>query len=139
MKRFQVGQKYDYSDWFTGGKVHMKVTTIKKGRATFDVCDTEADGTHNRRETHVIERTEDGEEYIVPQSYRGERCIIMASDVQDKRSKEETIALFRQYEYDYYQEARKCEKRGDSSMRCFFLGKAEAYENAAFEIETNMA
>ena len=55
-----------------------------------------------------------------------------------KRSRAETIELFRQYAYEYQQDARKFEKRGDDDGMIWSRAKAEAYETAAFELERNM-
>ncbi len=54
---------------------------------------------------------------------------------KSKRTKQETIELFRWYQFEYEKEARRTE---DTEKRIFAMGKAQAYENAAFEIEHNM-
>lgn len=56
----------------------------------------------------------------------------------DKRTKSETIELFRNYAYSFRVEAREMEKSCMMNEMHFMLGKAEAYENAAFELERNM-
>lgn len=48
-----------------------------------------------------------------------------------KRTKEETIALFRMYANEYY-------KKWDKNDDFFALEKAQAYEMAAFELEKNL-
>lgn len=46
-------------------------------------------------------------------------------------TKEELIAYFKQLAYEF-------EKKGSIYHDRFYLGKAEAYETAAFELEHNM-
>ena len=47
------------------------------------------------------------------------------------RTRQEMIAYFRELALDFY-------KRGGISHNDYYLGKAEAYEIAAFELEQNM-
>ena len=54
---------------------------------------------------------------------------------KSKRTKEETIELFRRYQYEYEKEARRTK---DKELTIALLAKATAYENAAFEIAHNM-
>lgn len=54
----------------------------------------------------------------------------------DKRTKAETIQLFKMYADGFRKEAREAEKDGRDSR--YVLGKADAYEIAAFELERNM-
>lgn len=56
----------------------------------------------------------------------------------DKRTKQETIELFRNYAYLFTLDAREAEKSAMMNEMQFLLGKAEAYENVAFELERNM-
>lgn len=56
----------------------------------------------------------------------------------DKRTKKETIELFRSYAYGFRMDARDMEKHCMMNEMQFLFGKAEAYENAAFELERNM-
>ena len=59
-------------------------------------------------------------------------------DMTSKRTKAETIELFREYAYSFRLEARNMEKSCMMNEMNFLLGKAEAYENSAFELERNM-
>ena len=83
MKKFRKGQEYSYVGWFTGGLNFLRVVSAKGDKVVFSVGAHELDGNHSRRETHDICRDADGNEYFVPQSYRGADCVIYADDVDD--------------------------------------------------------
>ena len=55
--------------------------------------------------------------------------------MKNKRSKAETIELFRQYAYDFAVRAHRTESPEEKAR---LNGKSEAYEMAAFELERNM-
>ena len=82
MKKFRKGQEYSYVGWFTGGQIFLRVISIKGNKVVFSVGAVELDGNHSRRETHDIRRDADGNEFFVPQSYRGSDCVIYADDVE---------------------------------------------------------
>lgn len=52
-----------------------------------------------------------------------------------KRTKEETIELFKQYAYEFECDAARTD---DEIKSAAYRAKAEAYEMAAFELERNM-
>lgn len=58
--------------------------------------------------------------------------------VRNKRTVKETIELFRWYANEFQKDARKFEKLGMVKEMNFALGKVEAYEVAAFELEHNL-
>lgn len=53
----------------------------------------------------------------------------------DKRTKQETIELFRRYQHEYEKQARRSK---DKDISIASMSKAQAYEMAAFELEHNM-
>ena len=53
----------------------------------------------------------------------------------NKRTKQETIDLLKDYAEAYKRDA---EREKDLKKCAYYLGKAEAYELAVFEIEKNM-
>ncbi len=53
----------------------------------------------------------------------------------DKRTKQETIELFRRYQHEYETQARRSK---DKDISIASMSKAQAYEMAAFELEHNM-
>lgn len=54
---------------------------------------------------------------------------------RDKRTKQETIELFRRYQHEYEKQARRSK---DKDISIASMSKAQAYEMAAFELEHNM-
>lgn len=50
------------------------------------------------------------------------------------RTRQETIDLFNEYACTF----RRMAQNEEGSKRDFYLGKSEAYETAAFELENNM-
>ena len=136
MKKFVVGQKYSYCSWITGGQIFYEVDSIKSDKVKLKTTDYELDGTHNRFEEYEIQRNEDGDEFIVLFTYKGEDCVIEANEMP--RSKKEMVELFFQYAYRFNMDAKQLEKDGMINEAWFQKGKAEAYENAAFEIWNNL-
>ena len=56
--------------------------------------------------------------------------------MKTKRTVKETIELFQLYADDYFKKAHRATATVDQAT---FYAKAEAYENAAFELEHNLA
>ena len=54
---------------------------------------------------------------------------------KSKRTKEETIDLFKRYQHEYEKQARRSK---DKDISIASMSKAQAYEMAAFELEHNM-
>ena len=57
------------------------------------------------------------------------------------RTKEETIKYFKSLAYEFAMQSRKTQEsteEGSEAYANFLMGKAEAYEIAAFELEKNM-
>ena len=71
-KVFTVGQKYEWTSWFTGGVSYLTVKEIKNGKLTFAEYRMEIDGEYTKEETFEILTDENGDEYIKMCEYRGE-------------------------------------------------------------------
>ena len=78
MKRFEIGQKYGWVCWFTGGLTTYTVVSRSEKSVTLDTIDVEIDGVHHRKETFNIEKGESGNERILIQQYHGEKGYIEA-------------------------------------------------------------
>ena len=81
MRKFQVGQKYRMSDWFTGGSIFYEVDSIKSETIRLKTKDVEPDGVFERYEEYPISHRENGDEYILFFTYCGEECAIYAVEV----------------------------------------------------------
>lgn len=70
-KQFEQGQKFENTDWFTGGEAVYTVSRKTKNKVYFTVYRWELDGEHNCKESFDIERDEDGNEFITIYEYHG--------------------------------------------------------------------
>lgn len=70
--RFQAGETYESVDWFTGGTGYYTVVRRNGDILELTEAHDEIDGFHTNPETSTYEvHEEDGTEYIVFYSYRG--------------------------------------------------------------------
>ena len=56
----------------------------------------------------------------------------------NKRTKEETVALFSMYAEEFQMQANRAQKEGRENQFYYFCGKADAYGMAVFEMTRNM-
>ena len=78
-KKFEVGRKYIYSDWFTGGRQVYTCTNRTDDTVTFSLTSYESDGIHINEKTYSISRENDNEK-VVLFTYKGFDCIIDAGE-----------------------------------------------------------
>lgn len=71
-RRFAVGQKYSWTDWFTGGVSHYTVTEINEDEVVMSEYRMEIDGEYEFIQHYNVHRTVDGDEYIVICVYKDE-------------------------------------------------------------------
>ena len=77
-KVFRVGQKYNRTDWFTGGTTLFVVDKIENATITMTSVRYELDGVHQQTESFPIETDENGNERILVTEYAGEKGYIFA-------------------------------------------------------------
>lgn len=70
--RFEVGDRYFWTDWFSGGQSHYVVIERTPDRVTFAEHRTEMDGEYDETETFKIFTDEDDNEYVKMCEYHGE-------------------------------------------------------------------
>ena len=70
-KRFEVGGRYDNTDWFTGGQAVYTVSRRTAKKVYYTVKRWELDGHHTGRESFDIETDEDGNEFVTLYEYHG--------------------------------------------------------------------
>lgn len=80
-KVFAVGQRYEWTSWFTGGVSYLTVKEIKNSKLTFSEYRMEIDGEYEIEESFDIAKDENGDEYIVMCEYRGEISKLYAEEV----------------------------------------------------------
>lgn len=78
MKKFKVGQKYEWTDWFTGGSLFYTVEKIEGDEITLSYVDYEIDGTFTNNVTYKITTDDNGNESILKCEYHGHKGYINA-------------------------------------------------------------
>lgn len=79
-KVFAVGQKYEWTSWFTGGVSYLTVKEIKNSKVTFSEYRMEIDGEYSKEETFDILTDDNGNEYVKMCEYRGEEGRLYAEE-----------------------------------------------------------
>lgn len=69
---FEIGDEYDWVDWFTGGVSYYTVKDINGNKLTFSEYRREIDGEYEKEETFEIQTDDDGNQYIKMCEYYGE-------------------------------------------------------------------
>lgn len=80
-KRFEVGQQYEWVDWFTGGVSEYTVIERTSGRLVFGEYRHEIDGDYKMTEAFKILTDENGDEYLKMCEYKGEEGRLYAEEV----------------------------------------------------------
>ena len=78
MKKFEVGQKYTFVDWFSGGRSFYTVKERTESTISLDRVAYEADGIHESVEDFDISTDEEGNESIFIYEYHGHEARIYA-------------------------------------------------------------
>lgn len=78
MKKFIIGQRYEWTDWFTGGKYFYTVEKIEGDEITLSYIDHEVDGIFTSDQTFKILTDDDGNERILMCEYHGHKGYIKA-------------------------------------------------------------
>ncbi len=76
--KFEIGNEYNHTSWFTGGLMIYKVSGITDKEITFSVYDYELDGEHIRTETYDKHIDYNGNEYVILFIYSDHECRIEA-------------------------------------------------------------
>lgn len=71
-KRFEVGQHYIWTSWFTGGQSYYTVKQITDTKVVFAEYRREIDGEYEMEETFEIHMDENGDQYLVMCHYLDE-------------------------------------------------------------------
>lgn len=79
-KRFQIGQVYDWTDWFSGGQAWYTVKEVADGKVVFAEHRWELDGEFDLISDYEIKIDENGNEYIVMCSYHEHEGRIYAEE-----------------------------------------------------------
>lgn len=78
MKKFEVGQKYNFICWFTGGNTLYTVEYRTQTKVSFKTVANEMDGVHEGIEEFEIDVDEFGNESILIYEYHGHKAQIYA-------------------------------------------------------------
>jgi hypothetical protein len=81
-KRFEIGQHYMWTDWFTGGQSYYVVAGRTNGRLALVEYRRELDGEYKGTENFKILTDENGNEYLHMCEYRGEEGRLYAEEVE---------------------------------------------------------
>lgn len=71
-KRFEIGQHYMWTSWFTGGQSYYVVVGRSGDRLVMSEYRREIDGEYEKTENFKILTDENGNEYLKMCEYRGE-------------------------------------------------------------------
>lgn len=75
---FAKGQRYNNTDWFTGGTAVYEVTQVDNNRVTFSVSRNEPDGSFSMQESFDIQKDNTGAESVLLYEYKGHENRICA-------------------------------------------------------------
>lgn len=75
---FEIGQRYSWCDWFTGGHIEYTVVERNDRTVTFALVDSEIDGIHQRNETYEIVTDEQDDERVLICEYHDEKGYLYA-------------------------------------------------------------
>lgn len=78
MARFEVGQKYSWTSWFTGGVMLCTVIARTETVISFKCIDNEIDGVDVRMEDFEVISDDNGNECILFCEYKGHKGYIHA-------------------------------------------------------------
>ena len=78
MKKFKVGQKYEWTDWFTGGSFFYTVEKIEGDKITLSYVNYEIDGTFTSNKNFTIITDGNGNERVLMCEYHGHKGYINA-------------------------------------------------------------
>lgn len=82
MGKFQIGDTFTWTDWFTGGLSTYTVIDRTEDTLFTECIDRELDGTHVRKEKFTLERDEKGEKILMCE-YKCTKGYIEATDLQN--------------------------------------------------------
>ena len=80
-KRFEVGQHYMWTSWFTGGQSYYTVKDVTETKVVFSEYRREIDGEYEMEEEYEICTDENGNQYLVMCHYRDEEGRLYAEEV----------------------------------------------------------
>lgn len=80
-RRFEIGQHYIWTDWFSGGQSYYVVAGRTDGRLALAEYRRELDGEYEGTENFKILTDENGDEYLHMCEYRGEVGRLYAEEV----------------------------------------------------------
>ena len=80
-RKFEVGQHYVWTDWFTGGQSYYTVMERTPGRLVMAEYRREIDGEYELTENFKILTDDNGDEYLHMCEYRGEEGRLYAEEV----------------------------------------------------------
>ena len=82
-KRFEIGQSYMWTGWFTGGRSHYTVKEVTDTKVVFSEYRREIDGEYEMEEEFDIHTDEDGNQYLVMCTYRDEEGRLYAENTEE--------------------------------------------------------
>lgn len=78
--KFEIGQKYEWTDWFTGGQKNLTVSKRSANSVTFKYVVWEADGIWENEEEFEIITDDNGNEMILMCEYHGKKGYVYAKE-----------------------------------------------------------
>lgn len=79
-KRFEIGQHYMWTSWFTGGQSYYTVKEVTDNKVVFTEYRREIDGEYEIEEEFDIHTDEDENQYLVMCTYRDEEGRLYAEE-----------------------------------------------------------